>query len=85
MCFVPCSGDGRIVLSDSALKKEAEARGLPPPMPAVDLDLEKVIFTSGYIVLIGFLYLAYVHHLKGAGMLNNDIVVTRRCSLLDSA
>jgi len=49
---VPCSGDGRIVLSDSALKKEAEARGLPPPMPAVDLDLEKVISTSGTRVIL---------------------------------
>lgn len=39
---MPCSGDGKIVLSDSALKKEAEAKGLPPAMPAVDLDLEKV-------------------------------------------
>ncbi|KAG0595885.1 hypothetical protein M758_UG206700 [Ceratodon purpureus] len=37
------SGDGKIVLSDSALKKEAEAQGLPFPMPAVDLDLEKVL------------------------------------------
>lgn len=52
MCSLLCSGDGRIVLSDSALKKEAEARGLPPPMPAVDLDLEKVIITSGYIFLV---------------------------------
>ena len=43
MCLVPCSGDGKIILSDSALKKESEAQGLPPPMPAVDLDLEKVL------------------------------------------
>jgi hypothetical protein len=37
-----CSGDGRVVLVDSAATKEAIARGVSPPMPAVNLDLEKV-------------------------------------------
>jgi hypothetical protein len=45
---VHCSGDGRVVLVDSAMKKEAASQGLPPPMPAVDLDLEKV---SSYLCM----------------------------------
>jgi len=37
------SGDGRVVLVDSAATKEAIAHGVSPPMPAVNLDLEKVL------------------------------------------
>lgn len=48
MVVVHCSGDGRVVLVDSAMKKEAASQGLPPPMPAVDLDLEKV---SSYLCM----------------------------------
>lgn len=48
-----CSGDGRVVLIDSAMKKEAALQGLPPPMPAVDLDLEKV---SSYLCMCNVLY-----------------------------
>lgn len=79
MCFVLCSGDGRIVLLDSVLKKEVEVWGFFFLMFVVDFDFEKVIFMFGYIVLIGFLYLVYVYYFKGVGMLNNDIVVIRCC------
>ncbi|ERN07418.1 probable phosphoribosylformylglycinamidine synthase, chloroplastic/mitochondrial [Amborella trichopoda] len=37
------SGDGRVVLMDSRAIKECQSKGLPPPPPAVDLDLEKVL------------------------------------------
>lgn len=37
------SGDGRIVLIDSLAMEHSVLNGLPPPLPAVDLDLEKVL------------------------------------------
>jgi hypothetical protein len=37
-----CSGDGQVVLIDNVATKEAIARGVSPPMPIVNLDLEKV-------------------------------------------
>uniref|UniRef100_A0A0C9RY68 phosphoribosylformylglycinamidine synthase n=1 Tax=Wollemia nobilis TaxID=56998 RepID=A0A0C9RY68_9CONI len=37
------SGDGKIVLIDSMAKEHCVSNGLPPPLPAVDLDLEKVL------------------------------------------
>lgn len=37
------SGSGKIILVDSLAISEASANGLPPPSPAVDLDLEKVL------------------------------------------
>ncbi|XP_024542306.1 probable phosphoribosylformylglycinamidine synthase, chloroplastic/mitochondrial [Selaginella moellendorffii] len=37
------SGEGKIVLIDSAAQKLAEANNVSPPPPAVDLDLEKVL------------------------------------------
>lgn len=37
------SGDGRVVLVDSVAVEKNRASGLPPPPPAVDLELEKVL------------------------------------------
>ncbi|KAG9455071.1 hypothetical protein H6P81_007975 [Aristolochia fimbriata] len=37
------SGDGRIVLVDSRDIEDRQSGGLPPPSPAVDLELEKVL------------------------------------------
>lgn len=37
------SGDGRIVLIDSLAAEICKSNGLPPPPPAVDLELEKVL------------------------------------------
>ncbi|KAK4799192.1 hypothetical protein SAY86_024557 [Trapa natans] len=37
------SGDGRVVLVDSAAIQKNKESGLPPPHPAVDLELEKVL------------------------------------------
>eukprot|EP00850_Spirogloea_muscicola_P008078 SM000042S15345 [mRNA] locus=s42:439990:449765:- [translate_table: standard] len=37
------SGDGKVVLMDSKAQEVAREQGLPPPLPAVDLDLEKVL------------------------------------------
>eukprot|EP00252_Welwitschia_mirabilis_P005660 TRINITY_DN16170_c0_g1_i1.p1 TRINITY_DN16170_c0_g1~~TRINITY_DN16170_c0_g1_i1.p1 ORF type:complete len:1431 (+),score=331.63 TRINITY_DN16170_c0_g1_i1:331-4623(+) len=37
------SGDGKVVLIDSVANKEAISSGVPPPRPAVDLDLDKVL------------------------------------------
>ncbi|KAM7270082.1 hypothetical protein ACFE04_029296 [Oxalis oulophora] len=37
------NGQGRAVLIDSFAIKKAESEGLPPPPPAVDLELEKVL------------------------------------------
>lgn len=37
------SGSGKIILLDSLAIEHAAANGLPPPYPAVDLDLEKVL------------------------------------------
>lgn len=37
------SGEGRVVLVDSLAVKKAQSSGLPPPPPAVDLELEKVL------------------------------------------
>lgn len=37
------SGDGRVVLVDSAAIQKNNESGLPPPPPAVDLELEKVL------------------------------------------
>lgn len=37
------SGDGRVVLVDSLALEHSVLNGLPPPLPAVDLDLEKVL------------------------------------------
>ncbi|XP_071725169.1 probable phosphoribosylformylglycinamidine synthase, chloroplastic/mitochondrial [Rutidosis leptorrhynchoides] len=36
-------GEGRVVLVDSLAVKKCESEGLPPPPPAVDLELEKVL------------------------------------------
>jgi len=41
ICMI-CSGDGRIVLVDSLEMEHSVLNGLPPPLPAVDLELEKV-------------------------------------------
>ncbi|TKY47451.1 phosphoribosylformylglycinamidine synthase [Spatholobus suberectus] len=37
------SGDGRVVLVDSLATRNCISNGLPPPPPAVDLELEKVL------------------------------------------
>ncbi|XP_061368958.1 probable phosphoribosylformylglycinamidine synthase, chloroplastic/mitochondrial [Gastrolobium bilobum] len=37
------SGDGRVVLVDSLATQKCISNGLPPPLPAVDLELEKVL------------------------------------------
>ncbi|KAL5734660.1 hypothetical protein ACOSP7_032521 [Xanthoceras sorbifolium] len=37
------SGDGRAVLVDSLAIKKSQSSGLPPPPPAVDLELERVL------------------------------------------
>lgn len=37
------SGDGRVVLIDSLAIEHCRSSGLPPPPPAVDLELEKVL------------------------------------------
>ncbi|KAK6145390.1 hypothetical protein DH2020_022210 [Rehmannia glutinosa] len=37
------SGEGRIVLVDSLVNERCKSNGLPPPPPAVDLELEKVL------------------------------------------
>ncbi|KAI3470773.1 hypothetical protein Pfo_027436 [Paulownia fortunei] len=37
------SGEGRIVLVDSLAMERCNSNGLPPPPPAVDLELEKVL------------------------------------------
>ncbi|KZV28375.1 putative phosphoribosylformylglycinamidine synthase, chloroplastic/mitochondrial-like [Dorcoceras hygrometricum] len=37
------NGEGRIVLIDSLATERCNASGLPPPMPAVDLELERVL------------------------------------------
>nr|KYP33930.1 hypothetical protein KK1_045178 [Cajanus cajan] len=37
------SGDGRVVLVDSSATQKCISNGLPPPAPAVDLELEKVL------------------------------------------
>eukprot|EP00271_Cylindrocystis_brebissonii_P003745 TRINITY_DN15006_c0_g1_i1.p1 TRINITY_DN15006_c0_g1~~TRINITY_DN15006_c0_g1_i1.p1 ORF type:complete len:1505 (-),score=313.27 TRINITY_DN15006_c0_g1_i1:907-5385(-) len=37
------SGSGRVVLVDRWAEADAAAKGLPPPRPPVDLDLEKVL------------------------------------------
>lgn len=37
------SGEGRVVLVDSVAVEKCRASGLPPPPPAVDLELEKVL------------------------------------------
>ncbi|KHN07581.1 Putative phosphoribosylformylglycinamidine synthase, chloroplastic/mitochondrial [Glycine soja] len=37
------SGDGRVVLVDSVAAQKSISNGLPPPPPAVDLELEKVL------------------------------------------
>ncbi|XLU27026.1 hypothetical protein S245_063092, partial [Arachis hypogaea] len=37
------SGDGRVVLVDSLATQKCLSEGLPPPPPAVDLELEKVL------------------------------------------
>ncbi|KAL8496110.1 hypothetical protein ACS0TY_019998 [Phlomoides rotata] len=37
------SGEGRIVLVDSLTMERCESNGLPPPPPAVDLELKKVL------------------------------------------
>lgn len=37
------SGEGRIVLVDSLAMEKCNSNGLPPPPPAVDLELEKVL------------------------------------------
>jgi phosphoribosylformylglycinamidine synthase len=37
------SGEGRVVLVDSSAIEKCRANGLPPPPPAVDLELEKVL------------------------------------------
>ncbi|GAB2235640.1 hypothetical protein Droror1_Dr00026071 [Drosera rotundifolia] len=37
------SGDGRVVLVDSLAIEKSRSSGLPPPPPAVDLELEKVL------------------------------------------
>ncbi|KAL8093477.1 putative phosphoribosylformylglycinamidine synthase, chloroplastic/mitochondrial [Apium graveolens] len=37
------SGEGRVVLVDSVAVEKCRANGLPPPPPAVDLELEKVL------------------------------------------
>ncbi|KAF8011879.1 hypothetical protein BT93_I0110 [Corymbia citriodora subsp. variegata] len=37
------NGQGRVVLVDGHLTKKSKASGLPPPPPAVDLELEKVL------------------------------------------
>lgn len=37
------SGEGRIVLVDSLAIQRSRSSGLPPPLPAVDLELEKVL------------------------------------------
>ncbi|QCD98508.1 phosphoribosylformylglycinamidine synthase [Vigna unguiculata] len=37
------SGDGRVVLVDSLATQQCISNGLPPPPPAVDLELEKVL------------------------------------------
>ncbi|KAL0459098.1 UNVERIFIED_CONTAM: putative phosphoribosylformylglycinamidine synthase, chloroplastic/mitochondrial [Sesamum latifolium] len=37
------SGEGRIVLVDSLAIERCNSNGLPPPLPAVDLELEKVL------------------------------------------
>ncbi|XP_057952756.1 probable phosphoribosylformylglycinamidine synthase, chloroplastic/mitochondrial [Malania oleifera] len=37
------SGEGRVVLVDSLATQRSRAKGLPPPVPAVDLELEKVL------------------------------------------
>lgn len=46
--ILKCSGDGRIVLVDDLARNEARSKGLPDPMPAVDLDLEKVSLLCGF-------------------------------------
>lgn len=37
------SGEGRVVLVDSAAIQKCQSSGLPPPPPAVDLELERVL------------------------------------------
>ncbi|OVA14622.1 AIR synthase related protein [Macleaya cordata] len=37
------SGEGRVVLVDSVAVERCQSSGLPPPPPAVDLELEKVL------------------------------------------
>ncbi|KAK7290152.1 hypothetical protein RIF29_04373 [Crotalaria pallida] len=37
------SGDGRVILVDSLATQKCLSNGLPPPPPAVDLELEKVL------------------------------------------
>ncbi|XP_026380453.1 probable phosphoribosylformylglycinamidine synthase, chloroplastic/mitochondrial [Papaver somniferum] len=37
------SGEGRVTLVDSLATENCRSRGLPPPPPAVDLELEKVL------------------------------------------
>ena len=37
------SGEGRVVLVDSSAIEKCRSNGLPPPPPAVDLELEKVL------------------------------------------
>ncbi|XP_047325711.1 probable phosphoribosylformylglycinamidine synthase, chloroplastic/mitochondrial [Impatiens glandulifera] len=37
------SGDGRVVLVDSKAVEECRSNGLPPPLAAVDLELERVL------------------------------------------
>lgn len=37
------SGEGRVVLVDSSAVEKCHSSGLPPPPPAVDLELEKVL------------------------------------------
>jgi hypothetical protein len=44
--FLHCNGDGWVVLVNNATTKEAIARGFSPPMPAINLDLEKVKIIS---------------------------------------
>ncbi|CAI7869710.1 unnamed protein product [Closterium sp. NIES-54] len=39
----PSSGSGKVVLFDSREQQEAAAAGHAPPLPAVDLDLDKVL------------------------------------------
>ncbi|KAL5733183.1 hypothetical protein ACOSQ2_032875 [Xanthoceras sorbifolium] len=42
-CIGTISGDGRAVLVDSLAIKKSQSSGLPPPPPAVDLELERVL------------------------------------------
>ncbi|XP_073016823.1 probable phosphoribosylformylglycinamidine synthase, chloroplastic/mitochondrial [Primulina eburnea] len=37
------NGEGRVVLVDSLATEKCNSSGLPPPMPAVDLELERVL------------------------------------------